>query len=242
MNLKNLSCISALALITVQAHASIGDFPFVITASNEHGTATYQVANADFQLNPVTATWTWRLDGPVALRANNGSLIATLVQSNATYVEDPVVNLAFSIIAGLSTTTVSIASGLLSFPTIPVAHGIASSSMTLTDGDGDGASLTGLLGGKAHAAYYNGFLGAGTTFAALDSSFSVGAHGSASVSESFGFAGMGSVTDMSSQYSFTVSANDLASGTAHYYVEAVPEPATLAVMAIGALALCRRRR
>ena len=83
----------------------------------------------------------------------------------------------------------------------------------------------------------------GTTFA--EGIYSMSAGMLETVTEDFdhpesGFLPIGeTVNDMSSLVSFTLSAQDLASGTSSYVI--VPEPASLAVLALGALALLRRR-
>jgi hypothetical protein len=241
-NTKGLAVLASFAALSAVASAGLGDYPFRIVASSSLGTAMYQVGISDFQYNPVAGTWTWNLSGPVELSTGSGTLIGTLSEGNAHYVADPVINLGFVVAAGGAATHFTISSALLSFPTITPAHGIASASTTLTDGNGDGGTLTGLLGGKSYRAHYNGFLAAGTTFTSLTGGLAVGAHGSTSTTESFGFAPMGSVSDMSSQWDFTVSALDLASGTSHYNVELVPEPASMAGFALGLGFLAARRR
>lgn len=238
-----LACAAFVAVLSGSASADLGSLPFRVDVSSELGVSSFEVSVGDFEYNSALERWSWSLGAPVELRSSSGALVATINSASAYYIADPVVNMTFSVAAGGSATNFSISSALLSFPTINPAEGKATAATTVTDGDGDGATLTGNLGGEAYRAHYNGFLGAGTTFASLADSISAGSHSSNSTNETFGFVGMGAVSDMSSQFNFLLTANDLASGTSHYVVQLVPEPTTFAVLA-GAfgLAAARRRR
>lgn len=159
-------------------------------------------------------TWTWRSGSAgIPIKNAQGQTLATLSNTTMRYISDPVVSLSFSLMAGGSGVNASISSGLLTFPNM-FAEGKASASITVTDSDGNGASLTGMAsGGEMYSAHYNGYLGAGTTFASHDgASLAAGAWGSNSISESLGFLTIGNVYDMSAQYAFGLTANDQASG------------------------------
>lgn len=115
---------------------------------------------------------------------------------------------------------------------------VVSGGLTLTDTGLDGASLTGLNGnGDAFRALYNG----GTELVSAVSGFSAGS-GMSATSGPYGTFGLvpvaGAVNDMSLEYHFQMSATDSASGTVNYLM--IPEPASIALLALGALALRRR--
>lgn len=238
---RGLAATAALLTIGASAQAGIFGGGFNITAESSLGIASAQIAIENFEYNAKDETWTWALEGPIELRSAEGALVATLSEATSFYQADPVVTLGFFVIAGAADTHFQVSSALLSFAGIPSANGQASAGMTLTDSDQNGATLTGHLGGKAYRAHYNGFLGASSTFTSLVNGFGVGAGGSGVNAESFGFAPVGTtVNDMSSQFDFTVTANDLAGGTSRY--EIVPEPASMGALALGLGTLVLRRR
>ncbi len=172
-------------------------------------------------------------------------------ETSVTYVQDPVINLNFSVQAGGNPTTFHIASALLTFPTIANAQGAASAAISVTDSLGDGATLTGIgATGGAYLAQYNGFAGAnppaGTTFAELHPLITVAPFGTATASADVpmggGFAPIAApVSDMSALVSFELTPFDLASGTSVYTI--IPEPASLALVVLcGGLVVGHRRR
>jgi len=154
------------------------------------------------------------------------------------FAQDPVVDLNFSVEAGPGAggTAFSISSALLSFPTISNASARASAAFTLTDGvDDDGATLSPLTGPGAYLAQYNGYVPGGATFTQLIPAMAADPMSTTSLSEEYPGGGLyqslgGSAYDMSSQVSFTLSPNDLASGTSVF--EIIPEPSALVLMAV----------
>ena len=156
-------------------------------------------------------------------------------------VEDPVVDLGFSVQAGATATQFSIASAKLSFATIAAATGSANTAYNLTDWNGDEATLTGLFaGGGAYKAQYNGFPN-GTLFSELITSpITAGSFESMPANGTYSAAIAGSVSDMSARIEFELSAEDLASGTSTFEITPIPEPAGLLLLVVGG-ALLRRR-
>ncbi len=160
---------------------------------------------------------------------------------------NPAVNLGFAMQAGNAETTFTVRSALLSFPTIANPSGRAHTAITATDGvDEEGGLLTGLgtgAGGGAYLAQYNTFVPNGTTFTELVSSITIPALDGATLNEAYPSDGSWQpigvpVSNISTQISFTISANDLASGTSLF--EIVPEPSALLLGLLG-LGWLRRR-
>jgi hypothetical protein len=255
---KSGSVVVALATLASLASAEIiGPGMTIVVSDGQGNSAMYSYqATQDAQGN-----WSFNDNTPYPLYDNTGLLLATLnppqlVEQGqscaATYIADPVVGLNFAVQAGpfSPTTTFMIGSALLNHADIlSGAEGRASAGFSVTDGDGNGAQLVGIgnpngsQGG--YLAQYNGYAGAvaGTTFAELHHQVDV-APDSTTVTNNnnvpvSGFTPIaGVVMDMSSFVSFTLTRNDLASGTSNF--EVIPEPASLLLVLAG-VAFLRRR-
>ncbi|MEM0982508.1 MAG: hypothetical protein AAGI17_01015 [Planctomycetota bacterium] len=202
-----------------------------------------------------------------------GGLGGSAGGSGSTFGTDPAVNVSFSVLAGASDTVFTISSSELTFTPLTNVVGMATAAITLTDTLGDGATITGLVdsgnigtgpngrdiagspSGVTHQ--YGAFVDGSaadnviTPFGfLLDSPFSVVGFGSDTISEDdpgagFRPVGLDPVSSISSQFSFTLSANDTASGTSRFVIagQIVPAPATFSALAgMGILASRRRRR
>ena len=110
--------------------------------------------------------------------------------------------------------------------------------MTLTDNDGNGASMTGLFSAaSSYRALCNG-----TPIAQLIPSFGVVPPFLTNTSGgSFGPTNSNAVS-MQAECNFTLSANDSASATSIYSKTRVPAPATGLLLGLAGLAARRRRR
>jgi len=246
---KRIGWFATVAVLAISVPAAMADFSgflFEITASGPSGEDTFAVSIDEGEWDGDSYTWT--LTESYEFWAGGELLGVLSAEQGATavaYQTDPVVNLAFSVTAGPNAggTDFTIKSALLSFPTIAVPEGRASTSFTVTDGlDDDGATLTPLAAPKAYLAQYNGFVPAGTTFTNLIDAIVVDPEDTLGVSAEYPGGGMYeaigvAVSNMSAQISFTLSPNDLASGTSTF--EIIPEPATFVLLA--GLALLRRR-
>ncbi len=206
---------------------------FMIQATNESGTGSYVASFDDGVWNPDDQTFDWVLTAPLDLvDEDTGQWVAALWEATifvrATQVGEIELNVA--LYSGESLTTFVIGSPLMTFSsTIPAsyARGRATASLTVSDGLGDGATVTGLgpTGTGAYRAYYNGYLAEGTRFSHLVGLISVGPFGTATGSQSdplVGYRPVGEdIMDMSSEVAFTLTPYDLASAMTY---AGFPEP------------------
>ena len=214
------------ALIASPAAAGINGSAYVISASSASGTASWAVPAPTGDNH----YWDWSTTQRIEMRdPSSGNLVAVLNPNNegcsVNYVDDPVIGLGFTVSAGAVATHFTISSGTLSFPVLAAAEARASAAYTLTDLDGDGATLTPASGPKSYTASYNG----GTTFATLISAFASPAFTSTPSSESNpvgpGFVPLGvGISSMQADIEFTLSARDMASGTTVFVVQQRPVP------------------
>ena len=222
-------------LVVASASPALADVIVTITC-----TSGGQSATQNFLISCGADSSNWTLSGPVALSGSNG-VLGTITdlsyQSNA----DPYVNLRFAVEAGSTDTTFDITSAVVSFGALSNPWAYASAGVTLTS-DSDGATITGLLdGGSVYQAIFNG----STVYASLVNGFTIAADQSVTHSDRDPVSGnqtiAGSVTSIQSEFKFTLSALEQASGTSRFEV-IVPEPATMSLLVLGGLALLRRNR
>lgn len=157
--------------------------------------------------------------------------------------------------------TLSFSSAVGSFAAINPAEARASAGITLTDSNGNGASAQFLgLGGTAYLAEVNA-VGVGPDFANLLPGGGVGtvpfvpdlpgvmttgpfgtntASQNSSPSPTFLPVGV-PVTSMHTQFDFTLTPGDQASGSSNFFVR-VPSPGATALLGLGGLVALRRRR
>src|SRR5262245_3426116 len=121
------------------ALADISDIVLRIEATNEMGTAVYEGHLSDGNWYE-GGEYIWESRTPILMLNQSGQTIATFNNARVRCVEDPVVQLNFSVISGSIDTTFTISSPLLSFAAINPASARASAGVTVTDTDGTGAS------------------------------------------------------------------------------------------------------
>jgi hypothetical protein len=204
--------------------------------------------------NPWGATLTdsasWVLDHDVNIMSGD-TVIAKLTafQWSLDYSADPAVVMFFGVQAGSSDTNITVTPATMSFSPITNGQAYASAGLTLT-GDENGAAATGLFSGKCYQFRYNNTGSGGTVFTNLVGSFTTPINSTTTVSDrNPGFGRVvipGSVGEIESEYHFTLSANDLASGTSRFDIIPVPEPSGLLALCSGLAGLMgfavRRRR
>jgi len=202
------------------------------------------------------ATWTYEwlpgesaycLNGPVDLKAADGTILGRITGLSCAIQGDPALFLDFSVHAFVEG-DFAFDTGDLLFPTIDTPVGFATAATTLT-ADGDGAIFSGNFTGlKSYQATYNG----GTVFASLDGLLVSPPNNSTVQTERFPATGTTPigvpVSSMRAQWDFHLTAADDASGTSRFEIQEVPIPdgntLVLALAGMAPLAGCmiRRRR
>ncbi len=201
----------------------------------------------ELDLTNPTSPLDWHLPSAVDIYSDDVDhvFLATLETLDLGMIGDPQIVLNFSLTAVALPTNVAVSSGAVLFAAANNPLAFATAAITVTDNDSNGGSATGNFAGvKSYEATYNG----GTTFADLVSPVVAPVDDSGIGMERFPAVGSvaipGLVTSIAAGYSFTLTANDSASGTSRFNV-VVPEPSTVALILIGTAALlwhCRRRR
>lgn len=237
-------CAAALLAFTGAAARadSISDPAMMVTATSAQGSASLMITLSDgvWSGRGPDRTWTWRsqfeyqLYDPVT-----GAQVGMLKDLFCEMVADPQVTVNFTAVSGMSDTTFTFSSGLLSYAPITGSTAFATAGATVTDNDSNGATLTGLFGGDAFQATYNG----ASVFDTLIGSFSVPVDNSLAISDrspASGQTAIGTTSSMQADWWFTLSANDQVGGTSRFSI--VPAPGALGLMGAAGLVAIRRRR
>jgi len=226
------------AALASTAQAGITDPALDITATSSLGTATLRIRESMGAWHG--DTWSMLAAEPIELvDTATGHRIALIKDLFLEFIEDPQVTVNFTAVAGPVTTAFSFSSGVLSFPTIDPSTAFATAGVTVTDNDSDGAVFTGMMGGDGYRAVYNDSI----VFDTLMASYSVPADDSATQNErspGSGATTIGSTFNMSSNWDFTLSANDQVGGTSLFKI--VPAPGAAALFGLAGLTVARRRR
>jgi len=182
----------------------------------------------------------WYLSSPVDIYSTQqpGTLLATLEGLSLGLDGDPQVLLNFAVTAGAANTNFSITSAVVAFAPLVNPPSFATAGITVTDNNGNGGSATGAFAGtKSYEAHYNG----ASIFSDLVSPVIALPNNTNTGSENFGSVPIpGAVTSIQSEFRFTLSARDSASGTSRFSV--VPEPSSMALGVLAGLALVALRR
>jgi MYXO-CTERM domain-containing protein len=232
---------------------------FFVSAKTPTGQGFFLLTIDQGDYDPATGTYDWSAGQEIEVRdVFTNELLATIMEAEIHYSlggpaganpgppSGPTVNLNFAVQADDELTDITVTSALLSFDGIDNAEGRASAGITVTDVLGDGATMTGLHDdGNMYSAQYNGLAPGGTQFTSFFDTLEALPFGSNSTSSEFpggsGFEPIGeTVMDMSSQFSFSLTPFDIASGTSTW--ELLPAPGTLALLLVGGLVGTRRRR
>ena len=190
----------------------------------------------------ITDTYVWSLPSAETLYSGSEPL-ATLTSLHLQISADPQVQLNFALSNPSNTNTnFTIMSAGVFFGPMVNPDAFATAAITVTDGNGDGVNLTGLYSGtKAYEARYNM---PNVVWANLVDPVSAGPDDSDIGKGRRPASGWevipATVSSVQSEFRFTLSGGDQASGTSKF--EVIPEPATFALLICGGWALARRRR
>jgi hypothetical protein len=221
-------------MLTVAVMPAGADVILTVTCTTDTATAT-----EEFTIPCAGDVIDWVMDDPVEVRDDYDVLLGTITQLELASDEEPFVNLFFAVQAGASDTTFDVLSPLISFSALSDPPAYASAGVTLTS-DSDGATITGLFGGDTYEARYNGT----SVYDDLVAGFNIPGDQTLTSSERSPVSGYstitGTVSNIQSEFYFTLSAEDQASGTSRF--EVVPEPVAMSLLALGAAAIVYRRR
>ncbi len=227
--------------------AQEGRAEFIGSAVNIQIWNSTDSGNFELDLAIPSDPWSWELAAPVQIYGKNdpGNLMATIDSLSVGLNGDPAVSLSFAVTAGSAATVISVSSSTVLFSPIANADAFATAAISLTDGNGNGASLIGGFSGKSYEAQYNG----GTIYTDLVSGFSAGADASSINSERTPTTGTatipGTISSIQSQFGFLLSAHDSASGTSRFQVTStnnIPEPSTWALACLALIGWTWLRR
>ena len=180
------------------------------------------------------------MGGALEARTNTGDLLGIFEDLQFSYNREPFVEVIFTF-RSVTDATVSLDTGILNIPAINNAIGQAEAQITFESNDG--GILSGLFPGpKAYQARYNETsLVTGDVFTNLVDDLSVVGSGSVTNAENEPRTAIpGVVTSLIGEFNFDITAGETATGEALFTV--IPEPASLALLALGGIVFIGRRR
>jgi hypothetical protein len=190
-----------------------------VTVTVTAGSKTIQLSPGLAPEAPGAGRTRWKLAGPLVVR-NHGGVLGRLNDIQLDGLTDSV-DAVLHVVAGPSDTTFSITTSNVDVGTLVNPDVAASAGVTVTDRDGNGATLTGqLAGAKTYEAVYNGSTGwrqlVATTpttnddTAVTDDRTPLAGHDMISAT----------VSGIQTAWRFSLSANDSASGSSRFSIEA----------------------
>jgi hypothetical protein len=199
--------------------------------------------------DPDQDLWYWASTSPVPI-FDGPNLVATLVNMTVLAGRNTQPNgeqrfgidIDFGVQAGAGNTTFTLTSPTLSFSPLTNASGLVSAGLVGTDQNTNGIAIS---PAAANGFGFNALFNNANVFRSyFDHTMSNLPSGSVGESGNMVPAGtfqpMGTVVDMTSVYTFSVSAGDTAGGTTTYSV--VPVPGSVTIIGLSGLLIGRRRR
>jgi hypothetical protein len=229
----------ALFVLAASVLPAAADMVLTVTATQGGLTASQQ-----YLVTCGGATTTWSLPSSVALTSPHGASLGVLKQLDVSTNVDPFVNLHFSVENDTALpVTYDVSSSVVSFPTILNPDAYATAGITLTS-DFNGATVAGLFpGGKVYEARYN----TSAVYANLVNGLTILDNTTVTTTDRLPPLGtqtiFDSVSSIQSEFDFTLSDGDQASGTSRFEVTApTPEPTTISLLVMGGMAVLARRK
>ena len=242
-HMRRVVFISVAIIVFASAQPAMAAFRIITVHAEAGGLQADAFIQTDIDMDVVAQnpdeTYSWKLENPRTL-VDGSVVLGTINELSMSYKNDPVVTLGFLALAGATDTSFTFSSGGLTWsPSMINPTAIASAGVSFTDKDGNGASFSGdFSGGEAYQARYNA---TDTVWASLLSDDLIAGSWLTKVDgdDQSGVINA-TVNEIDAIYKFTLSANDVASGTSTFRV--IPEPATICLLGLGVLSLIKKRK
>jgi hypothetical protein len=232
--------LGALAALPVGVTAGlIGDPTITVTATDTGGTHVGTTV-LTLGLSGGVYAWTKPLGSTQGeIMDAFGTVLARIKSVECEVIDDPAVKLSFVVTGGDVDAVVTFPSLTVAVPSYVNPQASASAGITLTSNGGLAKATGQFTGVKSYRAIYNG----STDWVYLVDEVQAN-DTTATLSERHPLTGTlmipATITSISSEFKFNLTAGAEAGGTSRF--EVTPEPATLALLGFGAAALVARRR